>query len=59
VTSWRIGSSEPALPHPAPKRGSPEAGFEPSSLASGAPAQTQENTSCAAAGVLLTRLIQD
>jgi hypothetical protein len=27
VTSWRIGSSEPALPHPAPKRGSPEAGL--------------------------------
>jgi hypothetical protein len=45
-------------PPPGPEAGKPRGRVEPSSLASGAPAQPQ-NTSCAAAGVLLTRLIQD
>jgi len=50
--------SRTLIPQTAPKRESPEAGSEQSSLASGAPAQPQETASCAAAGVVLTRLVQ-
>jgi hypothetical protein len=51
MTTRRIRPSGPVLPHPAPKRGSPEAGLEPSSLASGAPAQLQATTPCAGVDV--------
>jgi hypothetical protein len=50
--------SRALIPQTAPKRGSPEAGSEQSSLASGAPAEPQEITACADAGVALTRLVQ-
>src|SRR6266545_6084394 len=47
--------SRTLIPQTAPKRESPEARSEQSSLASGAPAQPPETTACAAAGVVLTR----